>query len=140
MIEPIDNTYLANFIELDPAINTMVFIQTAHELLVECCSPTESFAGYSDNRLSLIEGWLSAHFYAIRDQRVVSEQAGEVSATYQSKIDFGLKNTHWGQQALRLDTNGGLAALDSMTENGGKIRIGIMYAGNNSGCTVQPNP
>lgn len=121
----IDNTQLAKVIELDANIDTTVFIQTANMLVTEHCSSS----GYSEARLTLIETWLAAHFYAIRDRQVVTETAGEVSATYQSRVGLFLKNTHYGQQALVLDTAGGLAALDRNTETGGRQVVGIHYLG-----------
>lgn len=125
----IDNTQLSKVIDLDPAINTAIFIETAEELVNEACGS----AGYSPARLTLITTWLAAHFYAIRDRQVVSEQAGDVSATYQSKIGLFLKLTHYGQQALALDTAGGLAAMDKKAEDGGLQKVGVWYVGNSEG-------
>jgi hypothetical protein len=67
--------------------------------------------GLSANILAQIELWLSAHFLAIRDQRVESESvAGEWQAKYQGKTGMGFEATTYGQQALMLDTTGTLAS------------------------------
>lgn len=102
------------------------FIDSANELVTECCGS----AGYTATRLELIERWLAAHFYAIRDPRAVSETAGPVSARYQSKVDIGLHVTHYGQHALALDTEGGLAALNRRIQTGqAKPSAGLTWIG-----------
>jgi hypothetical protein len=100
---------VAGIIEVDAAISLDPFIETASELVEEVCA----IADYSVSRLELIERWLSAHFYAIRDPRATDEKAGSVGATYESKVDLNLALTRYGQQAMLLDTNGGLAALNA---------------------------
>jgi hypothetical protein len=104
--------------DLDP------FILTANELVTECCGS----AGYTATRLELIERWLAAHFVAIRDPRLASEQAG-VSARYQHKVGLILQVTTYGQQAMTLDTAGGLAALSKRAEEGKTKSVGITWLG-----------
>lgn len=101
------------------------FISIANELVTEKCGGL----GYSDTRLELIERWLSAHFYTVRDPRVTSETAGPVSASYQSSVSLGLNSSHYGQTALRLDTMGGLASLEQGSLNGGRKIINISHIG-----------
>lgn len=101
-------------IEVDAAIDLNPFILVANELVTEVCSD----AGYSDERLELIERWLAAHFYCTRDPRASREQAGPVAQSLQSVIDLGLNNSHYGQTALLLDTAGGLAALNKTSQKG----------------------
>lgn len=100
-------------IEVDPSIDLDVFIATAHELVAEFCEDK----GYTDSRLELIERYLSAHFYTLRDPRPVSEKAGEVSVTYQSKVALRLSTSHYGQTAMLLDTAGGLTTLNEGKAN-----------------------
>lgn len=112
------------------------FIDLANELTTEICVDRPAEANdthpYNAHRLELIERYLSAHFYrAGPDPAVSSERAAVVSESLQHKIGFGLKNTAYGQQALRLDTKGGLASLDNATEKvllpkGG---VGVTYLG-----------
>ncbi len=81
------------------------------------------------DRLQLIETWLTAHFYTIRDPRVVHEKAGSVMAAYQTKVDVGLSTSHYGQMAMILDTSGVLRRLSK-----GKVRPGVAWLG-----TASPN-
>ena len=104
----VDTSIIAADSDLDP------FITTANELVTEVCTGTKNgpTPAYTVARLELIERWLSAHFYAIRDPRSKSEKAGSVAVTYQGKTDLNLSLTHYGQQSMMLDTNGGLSRLD----------------------------
>lgn len=95
-------------IEVDVSIDLTPFIFPANELVTEICAPL----GYTSERLELIERYLAAHFYTLRDPRPVSEQAGPVSTTYQSRVDLFLSTSHYGQMACTLDTKGGLATLN----------------------------
>jgi hypothetical protein len=97
-------------IEVDSAISLLPFIALA-DLII-----TEDFedAPLSVARLKEVERWLSAHFYAIRDPRVSSEGAGGVSNSYVVSSGTGFNSTPYGQQAVRLDTTGTLAAMDSV--------------------------
>lgn len=101
-------------IEVDATISLTPFIEVASALVDELCAGV----GYSDARLELIERWLSAHFYAVRDPRTTNESAGGVSAGFESRVDLGLSITRYGQQAMMLDTKGALAALNKRTKDG----------------------
>lgn len=115
---------VAGIIEVDEDIDLTPFIETAAELVTEVCEPE----GYSESRLELIERWLSAHFYSIRDPRVVQEAAGPVQASYQNKVGLNLSNSHYGQQAMMLDTAGGLRVL-SETKATKKLVPGVTWLG-----------
>ncbi len=108
------------------------FILTASELVDEVCATklkADGTAYYTDVRLELIERWLAAHFYAIRDPRKDMEKAGKVFERNQYKLGLGLEVTTYGQQAKFLDTAGGLAALDEAAKTGGKPRLSISWLG-----------
>jgi len=111
-------TNVKKIIEVDTSIIAVdadmdSFIDTANELVTEMCTGTTNGpkTAYSAARLELIERWLSAHFYAVRDPRVKSEKAGPVGVNYQEKVDLNFSVTTYGQQAMMLDTNGGLRSL-----------------------------
>jgi len=108
---------VAEIIEVDVTIGLTPFMSVANELVTEVCSD----AGYTDERLELIERWLSAHFYTNRDPRAVSEHAGPVGATYQSAVDLNLNTSHYGQTAMLLDTAGGLAGLNKQRKRIGSV-------------------
>lgn len=121
-------------IEVDVTIDLAPFILTASELVTELCVP----AGYTDIRLELIERWLAAHFYAVRDPRATDEKAGSVGASYESKVDLNLNLTRYGQQALVLDTKGGLAALNRSASlaGGGRRTVGVTWLGSEPQPTI----
>ena len=107
-----DSSIIVVDADLDP------FILVANELVTELCTGTAGpTTAYTSTRLELIERWLAAHFYCVRDPRTTNESAG-VSVGYESKVDLGLALSRYGQQAKLLDTHGGLATLDEQTKKG----------------------
>jgi len=113
-------------IEVDSNISLTPFITVANELVTECCS---SSSNYTAIRLELIERWLSAHFYCVRDMRAESEKAGSISEKKQSKVDLGFNTSHYGQMAMRIDTEGGLAALNEQILKGRVSSIEFSWLG-----------
>lgn len=111
--------------EVDSTIDLDPFITVANELVTELCTDSS----YTDSRLTLIETWLAAHFYQIRDQAVDTEQAGSVRVQYQYKIGLFLQQTKYGQMAMSLDTAGNLAALSKRLEGGESAGISISWLG-----------
>jgi len=106
------------------------FASIANELVTEACTGDNGpDTDYTDARLILVETWLAAHFYTNRDPRVTQEKASSVSQSVQSKVDLGLATSHYGQTAMRLDTNGGLAKLNAQTKKGGKPTVGVAWLG-----------
>ncbi len=112
-------------IETDAAISLDPFIEIANALVTEKCSADD----YSSTRLELIERWLSAHFYTIRDMRAESEKAGSTSEKKQSKVDLGFDSSHYGQTAMRLDTAGELAGLNTSMKGRGSQPVGVTWLG-----------
>ena len=112
-------------VEVDPSIPLDPFIEAAHSLIIRECSDS----GYDDETLELIEVWLSAHFYRIRDTAPASEKAGSVAVSYQYKVDLVLNQTRYGQMAMLLDTAGNLAALNKRTEEGEPATVSILWGG-----------
>lgn len=69
--------------------------------------------GYSDERREVIERWYAAHLVATgRDPRVKSMRTGEGNVTFHGESGMGLSSTPYGQQVLRFESNGVLAAMD----------------------------
>lgn len=62
-------------------------------------------------KLTNIETWLAAHFYATRFSRAKQEQAGQVGVTYESDTDLMLLNSKYGQVAIMLDETGTLKGI-----------------------------
>ncbi len=106
---------VAKIIEVEDNIDLTPFIDAANALVTELCEPV---VRYDETRLTLIETWLAAHFYANRDNRRSQEQAGAVMESFQFKVGLNLSNTMYGQQAQLLDTEGVLSALDEQATEG----------------------
>ncbi len=132
-------TLVSEIIEVDSVIGLTPFIAAANVLVTRVCASatkTDGSAYYVEDDLTLIETWLAAHFYCMRDTRVASESAGPVSASYQHQVGLILKASMYGQQAMLLDSAGGLAALSKQMENGTATRVGVLFVGG-SKCVVQ---
>jgi len=112
-------------IEVDEAISLTPFIEAASQIVTKVCTNT----GYDATDLELIERWLSAHFYAIRDPRYLVERAGSVLAEYQNKVDLGFDVTTYGQQAMRLAFYGELGRLNDQIKTGKKQVISVSWVG-----------
>lgn len=119
---------VSSIIEVDTVVVTDLspFIDAAHHLVNRCCSEDD----YTESELELIERWLAAHFYAVRDPRVSSEAVSGVSQSFQYQVGLNLALTTYGQQAMLLDTEGGLSALNGQVTAGrGKITPGASWIG-----------
>ena len=112
-------------VEVDSTIDVEPFIEVANELVTEVCADST----YTAARLELIERWLSAHFYSIRDMKVATEAAGSVSQTFQYAVGLNLNVTVYGQQVLILDTDGSFAALQAQAKSGTMRTVGITWLG-----------
>jgi len=105
-------------IEVDSGVDLTPFITVANALVTEVCAVVST---YDADRLELIERWLSAHFYTVLNPRYTAEKIASIAVNYQSAIDLGFNSSHYGQVAMRLDTNGGLAKLDAKAKQGGGV-------------------
>lgn len=109
-----DSTMIADVIEWDDTIDLTPFISVANELVTELCSDS----GYSESRLTMIETWLAAHFYTVRDPRATSESIGGVSESKQMHTGANLMSSEYGQTAMSLDTAGNLNLLNKKVVDG----------------------
>lgn len=105
---------IAAIIELDDTISLVPFIAVANALVTEVCVP----AGYDDERLTLIETWLAAHFYTVRVSVTTSESVSGVSESKQLWTGPHLQASEYGQTAMTLDTAGGLNLLNERSISG----------------------
>lgn len=124
---------VASILEVDETIDLAPFIEIANELVTEVCASATNSDGtayYTNTRLEMIERYLAAHFYAVRDPRATSESAGGISASFEGSAGMGLDFTRYGQQVKLLDTAGGLAMLDKKTKDGTiKKKVGVHHLG-----------
>lgn len=121
-------------VEVDASISTdlIPFITTASSLVDSVVATAKKADGsnyYNDTQLELIERWLAAHFYTVRDNRAAAEKADIVSVNYQYDIGKMLSSSMQGQTALMLDTAGGLASLSKQAELGKPRKVGAFYLG-----------
>ena len=64
----------------------------------------------SENVLSQIELWFTAHLIATTKERISKkEEAGSAKVEYVGSFGMGLTSTPYGQACLNLDTSGELA-------------------------------
>lgn len=98
------------------------FITTANVMVNSVC--TSSIL--TEEVLKQIELWLSAHFVAVKDQRVASEGVDTLSQSFQYKLGNGLKSTMYGQQACAIDFSGALSALAENTVPKTRIDFGAV--------------
>jgi hypothetical protein len=112
-------------VEVDDSISLTPFITAANELVTELCTDS----GYSATRLAIIETWLAAHLYQMRDQAVAMEDAKGVRSQYQYKVGLYLEQTKYGQTAMLMDTAGNLAALSKSMEQGEARTVTIGWLG-----------
>ncbi len=109
---------VASIIDTESDISLEPFIATANSLVTGLCTNS----GYDDTRLELIERYLAAHFYTLREPRSVSEGAGPVNTSYQSSVGLGLNTSHYGQMAKLLDTAGNLAEAEQVSQGETHVR------------------
>jgi hypothetical protein len=100
---------VAGLVQVDSNITLDPFISAASILTDRVAAESNS---PDDNVLQVIETWLAAHFYCVRNPRRSSERAGDVWATFMSKVDLNLQVTHYGQQAMMLDPTGVLKFIN----------------------------
>lgn len=103
-----------------PASADLDTFVTQAQLLVE-----EDLAdkGFSESRLALIQIYLAAHFAIIKYKYKTSVNVG-VAVGFQSAVKVGgFSSTHYGQQAMMLDTSGTLAALDQTSQGNGSGNV-----------------
>ena len=112
-------------IDVDSGISLTPFIEVANAVVTKHCVD----GAFTVAELELVERWLAAHFYAIRDPRITQERAGSVGESYQGKVDLGFDVTHYGQMAMRLDWSGALSKLNEQAKKGGKITAGVVWLG-----------
>lgn len=118
---------VADLIDIDVGDDISWAISMANELVEEKCNTSSN--AYSTTRLELIERNLAAHFYTTYKPRAKSEKAGSVAETIQGAWDLGFDTSLYGQSAMRLDTGGGLSALNQASKKGIKIKVGATWGG-----------
>lgn len=85
-------------------------LATAKSLVQSAIIDCVCGADYSDEQLALITKYLAAHLWQMNNGGpITSISAGAASESYQVSLDFFLKGTPHGQNAMLLDPNNCLA-------------------------------
>jgi hypothetical protein len=98
--------------EIGTEKNLSPFITTANVLINSVCL----LSGYTDELLTVIEMWLSAHFVRINFAEVQKEVMGRAQTEFLMKNDLNLAQTRYGQQAMVLDFKGNLASISKAND------------------------
>ncbi len=99
--------------DYDENVALTVFIDTASLVVDDIVA---AGATYGATKLEMIERWLAAHFYSVRDRRLVEEKTGDADGVYE-------RTTYW-QAAETLDQDGYLGRLKR-----GLKQIGMYWLG-----------
>ena len=78
---------------------------------------SSDISGLDENRMTLIEKFLAAHFYKINYPDPIEDKIDNTSQRFDhGKVGEGLMATRYGKQAIAFDTTGTLAV------NGGGVK------------------
>lgn len=109
---------VGGIVEVDVDISLTPFIEAANALIDKIVEPALD----DDTQEELVERWLSAHFYALRDQVQNLQQVGlgrgAVAPKFHGRTETSLDYTRYGQMAKSLDTSGALASWDDAVKKG----------------------
>jgi len=118
---------IQKIIDVETGDDLTPFKDASYNLVTQCCTGLDT--EYAADHLVIIETWLVAHFYAQYRRMTESEKADVVGRKFESKIDLGLNNTRYGQMAMTLDYQGGLAALNKDIIEGRKKVVSVTWMG-----------
>jgi hypothetical protein len=126
-------------IDVEPDFDVSPFITAANMLTTGVCTYpaprrhehgkvpyTDGFIG---SQMEIIERWLAAHFYQVFDTAIMASRALDASATFAIKIDYDLRSTIYGQQAMVLDFQANLAKWNNSMKVQKRIKIGGHWLG-----------
>jgi hypothetical protein len=116
---------LAGVIAVPRNVDPSPFIEMAHQAVEDACGSL----GYSESKMTVLETLMAAHFLTMLTKYRIFEQADVVKAAYANKVDLGYDLTPYGQNAMRLDNLGGLAAINNAAKKSGGTRPGVSWIG-----------
>lgn len=119
---------VADILDNDSTIKITPFIVAASSL-VDKIEAADSNSQLSQSDFNIIETWLAAHFYTIRDQQYEQKKTGDAEGKFQGETGKGLDSSHYGQMAKTLDITGYLADLDTKARNDMIHKAGVLWGG-----------
>lgn len=121
----------------DPSADYTFALESAEDLVESVLASK----GLSDVKMELIKRWMSAHFVEVRTARLKRDQVRTAQGDIITQSDLGFDVTHYGQQAMRLDTTGELAKINNRTKTEGttkpvieKRTVGLQWLGRRRRC------
>lgn len=123
-------------IAVTPGADLAPFVQAAADAVADVCA--NSFAknpryteGFVGSKREMLERWLAAHLYTIYDNQLKAAAAGSVQVSYETKIDYGLANSMYGQQVMYLlDSDGNFAKVNNSAKTKRKVKVSVAQVGN----------
>lgn len=126
-------TLVAGIVDVQVGFDVSPFIYSANSIVTSVCSNSGYTDGFVNSQMELIERWLSAHFYTIFDNQLSMAKAGTANVGFQFKVDLGFNCSMYGQQAMRVDTAGNLAAMNNTATIKRVINVSIGWLGKRCG-------
>ena len=116
-------------IDVEVEIELTPFIDAASSVVTDVATGVNGpTIPYIFEKLELIERWVAAHFYTVRDPRTESEKTGQGAGKFRGKTELGFTSSLYGQQAMMIDTNGGLARLNRKILRKATVAEGVIPA------------
>lgn len=116
---------VGEIVKIKSSVSIDPFIEVANAVVTKHCIDPD----FTAEELELIERWLSAHFYRMRELQLTFEKAGTVSRSFNSELELGFDNSTYGQMAMRLDWSGALSALNEQAKRGVMPTVGVTWLG-----------
>lgn len=116
-------------IEFDTDLSMQPFIIAASNMVDQLAAEADTEYTLAAATLELIERWLAAHFYAMRDQQYSSKSTGGAGGSFQGQTSMVLTATQYGQMAMLLDTTNWLSKRSREVLEGRKRMI-FTWVGN----------
>lgn len=110
-------------IEFDTDLSMQPFIVASSNMVDQLVAEADEYYTLSAATLELIERWLAAHFYAMRDQQYSSKSTGGASGSFQGQTAMVLTATQYGQMAMLLDTTNWLSKRSREVLEGRKLMV-----------------
>lgn len=111
-----NETDVADTVETNCDIDLGAFLEVANVMTDKIAScATDRGQTLTTSQLEMIERYLAAHFYSLRDPEYKQKKTGDASASFFGQDGKGLEGTRFGQAAMTLDTSGCLRSFDQGT-------------------------
>jgi len=116
---------VGEIIKIKSSVSIDPFIEAANVIVTKHCVDPD----FTAEELELIERWLSAHFYRMRELQRASQKAGPAYVSFDSVLELGFDNSTYGQMAMRLDWSGALSILNEQAKRGATPIVSVAWLG-----------